>query len=136
MRRGSGIRRQVTASGILLGEVGREALVEALDWHVDRLPELIDEALGLDRLLAAFASEGQRQPDDDSLRALARDQLDEPLESGFAAGARRKPAFGDTRAAINTTAAKNGTSRMGDKLLLLTGHNSLRKSPGKGSQIP
>src|ERR1700756_1167844 len=56
--------------------------------------------------------------------------------TGFAADHRKKPAFGDMIAATRTTVAKNGTSRMGDKLFLLTGHNSFRRKPGNASQMP
>src|SRR5437762_10658806 len=38
-------------------------------------------------------------------------------------------------AATNTTAAKNGASRIGDKLLLLTGHNSLRKKRSEERRV-
>src|SRR5207248_9610513 len=38
--------------------------------------------------------------------------------------------------AITATTAKKGMTRIGDKLFLFTGHNSLRRRPGNGSQIP
>jgi hypothetical protein len=83
VRRGSGIRRQVRASGILLGEVRRKAFVEAFDRYVDRSPELVHESLGLDRLLATLAAKRQRYADHDALGSFARDQPDEPFEPGL-----------------------------------------------------
>jgi hypothetical protein len=53
---GAGIGGQVTASRLLLGEVGREALVEALDGNVEPLPQCLDERFRLPRLLAALAT--------------------------------------------------------------------------------
>src|SRR5208337_1745698 len=47
--------------------------------------------------------------------------------SGFAAAERRNLASGDTKAATTMTMAKKGNSRIGDRLVLLTGHNCLRK---------
>src|SRR5918992_990051 len=60
----------------LLGEVGREALVEALDRDVDGRTQGLDEPLCLVHLLTAVAAHRQRQPDDDSLDVLRTNQLD------------------------------------------------------------
>ena len=56
----------------LFGEVGREALVEALDRHVDDFAQGVDETLRLGRLLPVLAAQGQRKADDDALGARAR----------------------------------------------------------------
>src|SRR6516165_10547838 len=56
--------------------------------------------------------------------------------TGFAAGERRKADPGRTRAAITITVEKKGRSRIGDRLLLLTGHSSFKRSPGKESHTP
>src|SRR5271156_1820368 len=45
-------------------------------------------------------------------------------------------ALAGTVRATTATAAKKGMTRIGDKLFLFTGHNSLRRIPGNGSQIP
>src|SRR5262249_14751676 len=44
--------------------------------------------------------------------------------------------FGVTKEPTTNTVAKNGTSRMGDRLFLLTGHSSFKKRPGTASQTP
>src|SRR5919109_1088334 len=69
-----------------LGEIGREALVEALDGDVERGAQRLDEAFGLGGLVAALAAHRQRQADDDPLRALRADELH---ESGEAVTSRR-----------------------------------------------
>src|ERR671924_196581 len=69
-----------------LGEIGREALVEALDGDVERGAQRLDEAFGLGGLVAALAAHRQRQADDDPLRALCADDLH---ESGEAVTSRR-----------------------------------------------
>ena len=51
-------------------------------------------------------------------------------------GAAQKRASRGTRSATSTTSAKNGTSRIGDRLFLLTGHSSFRNRPGNGSHTP
>src|SRR5207248_1403225 len=68
------------------GERGREALVEAHDGDVDRVAQRLDEPLRLARLLAVLAAQRQRQPDDDSLRLLGPDELEQPSEPGFGRG--------------------------------------------------
>src|ERR1700752_5090294 len=45
-------------------------------------------------------------------------------------------ALAGTTTTTTATAAKKGMTRVGDKLFLFTGHNSLRRRPGNGSQIP
>src|SRR5262249_12861351 len=84
---GSCISRQGTASRILLGEVGRETLVEAFHWHVEHTAERLREFLGLRSLLAAFAEQRQRHSDDDPVRRLCADQLDQPLQPRLRANA-------------------------------------------------
>ena len=69
----------------LLREVGREALVEG--HHRDRgdAGQRFDEALGLERLLAALASQRQREADHDSLHLVLVDQsreLSKPVAPG------------------------------------------------------
>src|SRR6516225_11930026 len=56
--------------------------------------------------------------------------------NGFAAGERKNIASSGTKALTTTTMAKKGTSRIGDKLLLLTGQSSFRRIPGNGSHSP
>ena len=66
----------------LLRKVGREALVEGDDRDVGHTAERLDEALGLERLLAPFTAECERQADDDSADFLLTDQrryLGEPF---------------------------------------------------------
>ena len=52
----------------------REPLVERLDRHVDRSSQGVDEPRRLVGLLAVLAAQRQRQPDDDQLRLLGRDE--------------------------------------------------------------
>src|SRR5579872_419449 len=71
----------------LLGQVGREALVEEQDGHVDRRAQEIREALRRACLLAALAAERQRQADDHLLRLLLADDPRELLEPRLGRGA-------------------------------------------------
>ena len=74
-------------AGSLLREVGREALVVELDGDVDGAAQLLDEALGLGRLLPALPTQGQRKADDDALDLLLACepfQLSEPIQIGRA----------------------------------------------------
>src|SRR4051794_32898386 len=74
--------------GHLLRKVGREALVEEHDRHVESLAQRLREPLARARLLAAVAAERQRMPDDDRLDILVHD---ESLELGETVVARRSP---------------------------------------------
>ena len=62
-------------SPTLLGEVGRETLVEAFDRHVQSFAEAADEPVGLGSLLAGLAAHGERLADDDTLRAMLAYEL-------------------------------------------------------------
>ena len=79
MRGGASVLRCVRRS--LLGEIRREPLVEGLDRDVEAHPQCRDELLRRKRLLAAFAPQRQRQPDDDALRLLGAHELREPIEA-------------------------------------------------------
>src|SRR5439155_3340873 len=75
---GAGILRRT--GRCLRGEAGGEPLVEALDRHVDRLAQRLDEPFGLTRLGAVLAPKRQRESDDDAVRLLGPDELDEAGE--------------------------------------------------------
>ena len=85
VRRGSGIRRQVTVSGSCSARSVVKRSSKPSTGTSSGLSQPVDEALGLARLLADLTSERQRHADDDALGALARDQLDEAFESGLGA---------------------------------------------------
>ena len=74
MRGRAGVLGRGAAAG---GERGREALVPGLDRDADGGAQLLDEGLGLARLLAAGAAQGQRQADDDALRLLGADEIEQ-----------------------------------------------------------
>jgi hypothetical protein len=61
----------------LLGEVGREALVEALDRDGGRGAQRLHEPLRLARLLAALSPHGQWETDDDAFRILGSNHLEQ-----------------------------------------------------------
>src|SRR5689334_17123923 len=61
--------------GRLLGEIGREPLVEKEDRNLEPVAQRRCEALGHARLVPALAAQRQRMPDHDLLRALLRDQV-------------------------------------------------------------
>src|SRR5207247_1510497 len=83
MRRGARVFGSLRRT-VALGEVGGEALVEALDRDLDRSAESLDEALRGLCLLTTLAAQCQRQSDHDALGAFLLDQLFDPLESGRA----------------------------------------------------
>src|SRR3954447_4082720 len=56
--------------------------------------------------------------------------------NGRAAALLKKRALRGTQTETSTTRARNGTRRNGDRLFLLTGHNSLINSPGNPSHSP
>ena len=86
----------MASSLTLLGEVGREALVKALDRHVDGIAEKRDERVGLRRLLTMLTAHRERQSDDNSLGLVLTDQLHETSEPGLG-----PDAFDDTDRARN-----------------------------------
>src|SRR6516164_9060700 len=55
---------------------------------------------------------------------------------GFAIGECKNFMLGGTKVLTINTMAKNVTSRIGDRLFLLTGHSSFKKRPGTASQTP
>ena len=69
----------------LFGEVGREALVEALDRDIDRVSQERDERLGLARLLSMHAAERERQADDDELCLVLAHERRKASKPGFGA---------------------------------------------------
>jgi len=65
----------------LLGEAGREALVERLHRDEGCSTQGIDEALGLGGLEAALAAQRDGHADDDPLGLLLANELEDPVDA-------------------------------------------------------
>ena len=84
MRCGNGVLGRSGAA--LLRERRRETLVVGLDGDLEPVAERLDEHLGRPGLLAALASQRQRQTDDDQLRLVLGDERREAIEARLGLG--------------------------------------------------
>jgi hypothetical protein len=80
---GDGVGR-VRGCPALLGEVGGEALVEALHGHAESLAKAPDELLRLHCLYSVVPHHRERQSHDDPLGLVLGDELCDPCEAGVA----------------------------------------------------
>lgn len=71
----------------LLGEIGREPLVEALDGNGGRGAQRFHKLRRLARLLAVLSPHRQRQADDDSLRILGSNHLEQLRQASLRSNA-------------------------------------------------
>src|SRR5258705_2097224 len=72
---------------VAAGETGREPLVVGLDGGLDAGAQAVDECVGLARLLAVLAAQGQRHADDDELGRFRGDHREQLRKTGVGGGA-------------------------------------------------